>query len=258
MTSTRKSPVVSAGRAGRRSAEVRPARTSRLRAPRGNRGAGVTVARNRFAGRSLAALLAVALAGVAGCDLRETGNGVYAERTLHVADFDGVRVQDGIDAVITVAPGLAQTVTLTGDENIVENDLHASVEPEGVGSAVVQVLHVWASPSFVPVIPPRVVVGRPSLAAACAAGGSAVTLARPSGSTVVGGPLVTELSGATLDARDYPVSGALVDLDAGSTALLHSDGQVTGSVSGDSTLDNTFGAGPCLVTTTAGAKVLCN
>lgn len=258
MTSTRKSRVVSCGDGGPGDREVRSPPTPGGPRHPGNRGAAVTVRRNRFAGGSLAALLALvlSLAGAAGCDLRETGNGVYAERPLHVADFEGVRVQDGIDAVITVAPG-PQTVTLTGDENLLDYNIKAAVEPEAVGSATASVLHVWASPSIVPVIPPRVVVSRPALSVARASAGSAIELSSPPGAATAPGPLAVGLDAGTLTARDYPVDGAAVDLAAGSTAILHSDGPVTGRVSADSHLDNTAGLGPCVVTTTAGADVRC-
>lgn len=243
--------------------EVRVPRTcATLRTSRG-RGAAVTVARGRVAGRSAAVLLGLAVsaagaAALAGCDPRQTGNGVYAEKAIRVAEFAGVRAEDGIGAVITVAPGLAQTVIVTGDENVIERNIRTSVDVEGAGTAAVAVLHVWASPSFTPVIPPRVVITRPSLTLVRGGDGVFIEVKRPAGAADVGGPLTVDLDGATLSAREYPVSGAVVALEAGATARLRSEGPVTGTVAGDSHLDNTAGAGPCLVSTTAGGSVACN
>jgi hypothetical protein len=256
MTLTSKSRVVPGPVADPAAPEVRPARTSAALGTSSIRGAAAPVARNAFAGRSLALLVALFVLG--GCDLRQSGNGAYGEKTVHVGDFTGVRMQDGVGAVITVGPGLTQSVTVTGDENIVENNIRTSVDVEGVGSAAVSVLHVWASPSFVPVIPPRVVISRPSLSLARGSDGVVIEVTRPAGSTAVGGPLVVLLDGATVSARGYPTAGAVVDLDGGSTALLHSDGPVTGTVSADSRLDNTSGVGPCLVPTMAAGNVICD
>jgi hypothetical protein len=123
------------------------------------------VARLGVAGRSVAALVALAaLAGLAGCDPRQTGNGVYAEKAVHVGPFTGIRMEDGIDAVVTVSSTATQTVTVTGDQNLVNENIRTSLDVEGSGSTAVAVLHVWASPSFTPVIPPWVFIVRPSLA----------------------------------------------------------------------------------------------
>lgn len=259
MSLTLNSRVVSAPGGDVCRPEVRPALTCpRLGSP-SNRGAGARVSRKAFAGRSLALLVWLgACVALAGCDARESGNGIYAERRISVAGFTALDVKDGVGAVVTLAPGLAQSVTLTGDENIVENNLQWRVDVEGVGTAAVSVLRVWASPSFVPVIPARVVINRPTLARVRGSDGVVIQVARPAGSTAVGGPLAVELQEATLSAREYPVSSAAVDLRDGATALLHSEGPVTGTVSADSRLDNTYGGGPCLVTTTAAGSVTCN
>jgi hypothetical protein len=195
------------------------------------------------------------LAAVGGCDLRPTGNGVYAEKAVEPGGvFVGVRVQDGIGAVITVGP--AQKVTLTGDQNIVENSLKVRLEAEVVGSTAVSVLHVFASPTYAPVLPPKAVISVPTLAVV-RGDDAVVQLARASGATEPGGPLLVDLDEATLLAAGYPVASAAVDLREGSFAQLAAGGPVTGTVGAGSRLDNSAGAGPCLVTTTAGATVIC-
>lgn len=242
---------------GRVSPDVRAARTSCTRGTPADRGAGARVVRSGHAGRPAAALLAAAaLAGLGACDFRPTGNGVYAEKTVDPnGAFVGVRVQDGVGAVITVGP--AQKVTLTGDQNIVENSLKVRLEAEVVGSTAVSVLHVFASPTYAPVLPPKAVISVPALAVV-RGDDAVVQLARASGATELCGPLLVDLDEATLLAAGYPVASAAVDLREGSVAQLASAGPVTGTVGAGSRLDNSAGAGPCLVTTTTGATVVCN
>jgi hypothetical protein len=224
------------------------------------RGADATIARDRCAGRSAAALAVLAaVAALAGCDPRQTGNGVYAEKTVHVAPFTGIHVQDGIDAVVTVSSTATQSVVVTGDQNIVEENIQTRVDAEGVGSAAIAVLHVWASPSFTPVIPPRVVIRRPTLAAVRGGDGVVIEVTTPTGANDGASPRREVLDGATLSARQYPTAGAVVDLEGRSTAQLHSDGPVTGTVSAGSHLDNTHGAGGCGGVATGGTgNVVCN
>lgn len=81
----------------------------------------------------------------------------------------------------------------------------------------------------------------------------------PTGANEGAGPLAVVLDGATLTARQYPTAGALVDLDGRSTAQLHADGPVAGTVSADSHLDNTSGSGHCTAVVSGGTgNVVCN
>lgn len=215
------------------------------------RGAAGTVWRKTFAWRPLAALAALAL--LAGCDPQVRGNGVYAERRIDPGPFAGVRMEDGVGAVVTIAPGLAPAATVTGDENLVEDHIKTSLEVEGAGSTAVTVLHVRVDPSdFVAIIPPRVVISQPVFSLVRARDRAAVELKRPAGASDVGGPLSVVLEGATLYARQYPTASAAVLLTEGSSALLAA-AAVTGTVA-DSLLDN---LGPCDVTTTASSTVRC-
>lgn len=238
------------------------------------RGAGATLWRKLFAGRSaptpahpgeavklggrLAALAALAL--LAACDPKLTGNGIYLEKPIDPGgQFTGVHIEDGVGAVITLDAGRTQSVTLTGDENLVRDHIKYALEVEGTGGSAVTLLHVWVEPSdFRPVIPPKVVIVRPDLSVARGQSGAGIELKRPSGSTAVGGSLLVGLARASLDAQQYPTAGAVVFLVDASQARLHSDGPVTGSVSADSHLDNLAGLGPCLVATTAAGTVSCN
>lgn len=259
MSLTSKSRVVSAAGTGPLRPEVRRARTPGTLGAPSNRGADATVARNRRAWRPAAALLAVALlAGAAGCDYRESGNGKYHEERIHPAEFTGVWTEDGIDAVITITSTATQAVTLTGDENIVNENFEWAVTQQTVGETSVPVLHVWASRSFTPVIPARVVITRPSLLLARGSDGVDLQITGTPGWTAPG-PLHAALHGATLSAGDYAVDGAVVDLDLGSTAVLRAEGPVVGAVSADSHLDNTRGVGSCAGVVTSGAgNVRCN
>lgn len=253
MPSSRKSSVVSRSGEGFAAAEVRVAPTVPAPGIRGRRDSGATVAGRRpaRAGRTLAALAIVAALGACDADLQ--GNGVYLEEPRTVGAFDALRVEDGIAAYVTVGP--AQTVKVIGDSNAVQY-IDTSVDPFAVGSAT-SVLHVSSSRALSPIVPPMVVVTVPSLRWAGGQQGSPLQLKRPAGSTAVAPPLAVVLDAASLDATAFPTAGALVALTAGSTARLHSDGPVTGSVTGGSHLDNLLGTGPCDVTTTAGSTVAC-
>ena len=260
MTLTWKSRVVSASGRDPARPEVRPAHTCATLGTSSDRGAAATVTPHRFAGRPVGVLLGVAAAGLlglAGCDLRESGNGVYHEQIIHVGDFAGVRMQDGIDAVISVTSTATQTVALTGDENIVKENLRTSIEPETVGSATVPVLHVWSSGSFTPVIPPRVLITRSTLVVVRGTGSLDIHVTGTPGRTAPG-PLHVALDGASLTAGDYAVDGAVVELDRAARAVLHADGPVTGGVSADSHLDNSRGTGPCSVETSGSGSVVCD
>lgn len=201
----------------------------------------------------LAAAL-VLLAG-AGCD-RIRGDGVLRVEPRSVGDgFHAVSVGSGVLA--TVAAGLAPSVTVSGDENVVSR-----LDTEVVGG----VLEVrLAVDGYESVHPLRVVATLPLLDrvdateqsrvsvsgvqaeafAVRASDGAEVVLAGPGGAT-----LSVELSGgdhggATLDASGYRVSdGASVVVSSGARARIDSDGDVTGEISGASTLEND-GSGAC-------------
>lgn len=239
---------------------VRPLPTAAALGSSRIRGAPVPPARKRFAGRALAALVFAAAAGLAACDPEVRGNGVAFEKTLTLDPFEGVRIETGVAAIVTVDPAIgAQTVKLVGDENLVaDGHILAGLEPDGVGSVSVTVLRVRVESGFVPTIQPKVVIGRPTFTFAHGQNGGTIELRRPPGSAAVGGPLAVWLEGASLQGSQYPTERAAVLLTGGSTAHLHSDGPVTGSVSADSHLDNTAGAGPCLVVTTAAGSVSCH
>jgi hypothetical protein len=218
----------------------------------GGRGVGVTVSRTRRTG-----LVASVLALLAGCDVRVEGNGVYVEETRSLPAFAGVRMEDGVAAAVTVEAGLSQSVKVIGDENLVRDHVKTSVDPDALGTGV---LHVWVSLSaYEARIPPTVIVALPAFAVARAKDASSIALRRPAGSTAVGGALQVVLEDrALLDATEYPTAGAAVALAGRSSAKLHSEGPVTGTVSDESRLDNLRGTGPCLVTTTSpGASVAC-
>lgn len=258
MSLTPKTRVVPGGPACPVQPEVRGGRTPPALGSSRIPGAIATVSPGRGAGRSVAALAALAAAAaLAGCDPERVGNGAYAEKTVTVAPFTGIRVEDGIQAVITVSSTAAQSVTLAGDQNIVEENLQAEVESELVGSERISVLHVWASPSFTPVISPRVVVRLPRIDSVHGSDGVPIEVTAADGEGRAG-PLAVVLEGATLRARQYPVSAATVRLEGRSTAQLHCDGPVTGTVSGGSHLDNSYGAGSCAGVVTSGAgTVVC-
>lgn len=220
--------------------------------------------------RLLAAALALVAGALAACEPFVQGNGVYREERRDVGPFTGVHVESGVEA--TVAAGVTdQSVTVSGDANVVPY-IMAEVRTE----SGLQVLHVWISKAFVGAIPPRAVIEVPSLQYAFATQSSRVngkSLAAASfevvadqGSNVVleGAVLpagesidVRLATGAVLNATAYGVSaGAEVQLSGGSIARLHSDGSVSGTVTGGSLLENLQGAGSCAAVAVDGTSTL--
>ncbi len=206
-----------------------------------------------------AALLALALGG---CDTFVQGNGVYFEEIREgVPSFVGLHVEDGIQATVT-AQAASQRVLVSGDANVVPH-IRTEVKVDGG----LPVLHVFIAENFDKTIPPGAVIEVPSFEYVLATQGARVRVANagtaiftvvadqgsalevsgrngvdPAGETIE----VYLSSGAVLDATRYPVSAtATVDLGGASTARLHSDGPVTGTVANASLLQNLYGTGHC-------------
>ncbi|WP_242343129.1 GIN domain-containing protein [Anaeromyxobacter terrae] len=220
-----------------------------------------------------AALLSALLAGlVLACDPYVKGNGVLREETRQVGAFEGLRVEDGIQAQLT-AGASAQHVTVSGDENLLQH-ISTAVKADPLHGQVLEVRSTLSS--FDSTHPIRVVVSVPVLRFLAATDGCYVTASGAAadafavdaddGADVrLGGTGGAELSvrlaggqrgGAHLDAREYRVTDASVDLSASARAELRVDQRVTGTLSGAAQLEN-VGAGACEVTATADATVSC-
>ncbi len=218
----------------------------------------------------LAAVL-VLLAALGGCDPYVQGNGVYAEEQRpDPGDFTGIHVESGVEAIVT-AGASARSVTVSGDANVVPY-IETQVQSDGGR----RVLHVWISRAFSGTIPPRAWVEVPVLEYAAATEGARITakavaapafevVADDGASVVLEGAAapagdsidVTLGSRAVLNAGAYEVSGgASVALSGASSAKLHSDGPVSGTVSGGSQLDNLLGAGDCTAVAADGTSKL--
>ncbi len=214
--------------------------------------------KSRDVSRVARALAFLAAGLLAGCDPPIQGSGVLLEQPRDEADFDGLRVDQGIAGYVTV--GGAKAVTVVADSNVV-GSIDTFVKSVKVGSMTFQVLHVEIDHGVDPVIRPSVVVTVPSFLYAEGSGGASIQLKRTPESAPVGPLLTVVLASATLDAitvePQYATSGAVVTLTGGASAKLHSDGLVTGSVSSGSTLDNLQGAGTCSVDEAPGAHVAC-
>lgn len=242
------------------------------------RGAGPLPCRRRATParlRSLtrAALLLPALLVVSACNPYVKGNGVLREETRNVGAFEGVRVEDGIQAEIT-AGAASQRVAVSGDENLLEH-VQTSVRTDAAHGQVLEVRTTLSS--YDATHPIRVVVSVPVLRFLAAtdacfatiAGASAEILAidADDGADVrVAGPGGAQLSvrlaggqrgGAHLGARDYRVEDATVELSGGARADLRVGERVSGTVSGAGTALENVG-GVCDVTVTEGATVSCS
>jgi hypothetical protein len=219
---------------------------------------------------ALGLALAFLAGGLAACEPVVQGNGVYREERRSVAPFTGIHVESGIEAAVTA--GIAdRSVVVSGDANVVPY-----IETEVQNDSGRQVLHLSISRAFVGTIAPRAVVEVPlldyafatesarvsgkSLAARAfqvvAEQGSSVVLqgaAAPAGESID----VRLATGANLNATSYGVSGgAAVQLSGGSTARLHSDGPVSGTVAGGSLLENLQGTGSCAAVAVDGTSTL--
>jgi hypothetical protein len=232
------------------SAGAPPASPSTALELRRDRGARITAWR-----RGVALWLGAAL--LAGCNPLLQGNGVYLEetRTFPVA-FEGVRCEEGVTTVVTVAEGEPQSVKVIGDANLVSGYATALADAGGL-----TILRVWVSleDDYAPTIPPKVVVTVPAFSYVYAQDSTFVEVKRAPAATFTGGPLSVTLATATLDAGDYPAERASVALTGRGSARLHVDapGEIEGTVAGEMALENA-GTGPCNVTTSGAATVTCS
>ncbi len=232
---------------------------------------GATPARRPHARRA-AALLPALIAVLLGCDPYVKGNGVLREETRQVGGFEGLRVEDGIQAEVT-AGVTPQRVAVSGDENLLQH-ISTSVKTDPVHGQVLEVRSTLSS--FDSTHPMRVVVSVPVfrfLAAtdSCYAkvsgaatdafavdadDGADLRLSGPGGAALSVRLAGGQGGGAHLDAREYRVTDASVELGGGARAELHADERVTGTLSGGAALEN-VGGGVCEVTATDGATVSC-
>ena len=206
-------------------------------------------------------LVALALLACTACNPTVMGNGVFAERTFEIDAFD--RLDVGYGFTVSVTAGAAtRALVISGDENIVNQYLAV-----GVTNSTLRIDHTV---DFIRVHAISVHLDAPELVAVTAREGTrmtaegvsapafAVTASEASEVTLSGAPgagatlAATLDTGATLDARGYPVAGAAVALTSHSTAALACTGPVTGQASGASTV-TVQGGGTCGVTLTDSA-----
>jgi hypothetical protein len=220
---------------------------------------------------ALALLVAVAL----GCETYVEGNGVFgtSDRSGGVAPFAGVRVEDAIQATVTVSAGSEKQVEVSGDANLLEY-IRTEVLQESVLGENVEVLRITVvvpGGSYSPKIPIRAVVQMPSVRYLSAREGARVTAggatapdlaldASGGGGVVVagaGGPeLHATVRDATFDAGAYPVEHAGVMLWGHSHAKL-SAALVSGEAHGSSAVENLLATGACEVILFDTAAVEC-
>lgn len=219
--------------------------------------------------RALALLPALLV--VAACDPYVNGNGVLREETRNVGAFEGIRVEDGIQADVTAGVE-SQRVAVSADENLLDH-VQTSVRTDAAHGQVLEVRTTLSS--YDATHPIRVVVSVPVLrflgatdacfATIAGAGAATMAIDADDGADVrLAGPGGAQLSvrltggqrgGAHLGARDYLVEDATVELSGGARAELRA-GSVSGTVSGAGTaLENVGGA--CDVTFTDGATLSC-
>jgi hypothetical protein len=227
------------------------------RAGRATRATGVAAA-----ARAASALGALTL--LLGCDPYVQGNGVFREQSRNVGEFHGVSVVDGLVATVH-AGAVARSVVVSGDENVLQY-VETQVGADGV-LAVGMTNHV----PYDSVNPVRVAIQAPAVdlvrALAGAAvigsdlGGESLTAEASDGGDVriagPGGALLRatlhggERGGGHLDAREYAVQDAVVDLSGGARAELDVSGAITGTARG-STIEN-GGGGSCYLELLDGA-----
>lgn len=214
-----------------------------------------------------------AIVALVGCDPPVRGDGRYYEEARTFDEpFTGVRAQDRLSVFVTA--GREQTVTVSGDGNIVRDKIKTRLlDPVMVGTQSVRVLHAYVDPpDYEPTIPPRVVITVASFAYVNASDASKVEVRGAEASTfrvqaggesivtLVGTPgadeLEIELVNANLEADTYPVGLAFVELMGNSSAHLSCAGPVTGTASGTSVVDNRLGAGECEVELSGAASCL--
>lgn len=223
--------------------------------------------------RSHASLaLALLPALLVACDPYVKGNGVLREESRSVAAFEGLRVEDGINAEVT-AGAASQRVVVSGDENLLQH-VQTTVRTDPFHGPVLEVRSSLSD--FESTHPLRVVVSVPvfrfiAATDACYAAVTGVAtevmaVEADDGADLVlsgagGDQLTLRLAGgkgggAFLDARGYPAGVATVELVGGARAELRVEDRVSGTVSGPSTLEN-VGGGTCELTATPDATVTC-
>jgi hypothetical protein len=200
----------------------------------------------------------VALAFLLGCDPYVQGNGVFREETRNVGAFHGVSAADGL--VATVRGGdTGWTVVVSGDENVLQY-VQTRVTDGVLG------VRMNEGVPYDSVNPVRVAITAPALGLLRAIDSAAVIASELAGESLLvegadGGDLriagaggrllhVTlaggEKGGARLDARDYPVTDAVVELSADARVQLAAGAGISGTARGESVIQNS-GAGLCSV-----------
>lgn len=212
-------------------------------------------------------LILGATVALPGCDRWVVGDGVFAESVRNVSSFTGVEVENGIQ--VSVSSGAAdQSVRVSGDENVLQY-VKTSVEGRALGPTLTVKTTVRHVESTHPLL---VTVEVPSFDHVEADDGSRVSVTNASADTFTvaaseganvelagsGGAHLdaTVWGSARLDARSWVAGDARVALDDGGEALLHVDGDVTGTVGSRAMLENE-GEGPCDVTSSSDATVQC-
>jgi hypothetical protein len=190
------------------------------------------------------------------------GSGLIIEEQPALTGFSGVHVGFGVYADITVGP--TELVKIRGDDNLLAL-LHWRVK-DGVLSA--DRAAEWDS--FRPSEPLRLTVVTPRLTRLKVTGGSQANasgvespgfaLDASAGSEVTlsgsAGQLVLEASGGSwVDLRDFPVEGLDIDASGGSHVRANVSGQVTGQLSGGSSLTCDGQPSSRLVSTSGGSGV---
>lgn len=212
------------------------------------------------------------LLALAACHPYVQGNGVFHEESRDLPAFAGVVVADGVLA--TVRAGDAQSVRVSGDENVV---VQVETRVRTDDGWAIPVLDVSVSGGgYRSVHPLRVDVALPALRlvrvgpetqleatdvasdalAVVASDGGVVGVAGSGGASLEVSLSGGQHGGARLDARGYPVATAAVTLTGGSIAQLAASSAVSGTAAQGCRVEN-VGAGACQVIDGAGQPVSC-
>jgi hypothetical protein len=184
---------------------------------------------------------------MAACSPFVEGNGVYAERVFTVGSglqpFEGAVVGfpssvnvngQPLSASVFVDAATERQVILSGDQNVIE---HIKVEADGSG-----VLRTSIDRGYEAIHPPQLRIKSPQLGSVASIGGADVTVISMTEGHVTltgagGSQLTVVLSGgARLDAADYPVASAQVDLSGSSRASVWPTSRLFGTVAAGSTV----------------------
>jgi len=216
---------------------------------------------------ALAILTFTVLASSPGCERWVVGDGVFAESARNVATFTGLRVENGIEVNVASGAG-SQAVRVSGDENVLQYVKTTVVDdPLGPTLSVKTTVHHVESTH-----PLLVTVDVQAFDHVEADDGARVSVENATAGTFTvwanegasvelagsgGAHLDATVSGsARLDARSWVAGDARVALVDGGEALLHVDGDVTGTVGSRAMLEND-GEGPCQVTSSSDATIDC-